>query len=231
MRNKLILLAFALIPYLALGQIINAGEKIDGSKVKPWNPKKTRDYQAEYQFGSPASGSTFVLVVSNDSCFAQIKSAKVINKGKEPVWNYENLKNVKIKGDKFYSNKTNGEFTRFRNKKGLVIYKPWQGTFKKGESEIGFVKSKLKKHFPGKYSYASRRELTQNELINMKLADLRIMRNEIYARYGLIFKSRGDLDTFFRAKRWYQPQHTDVSSFLTGLEKLNIDMIQMVEEK
>lgn len=57
------------------------------------------------------------------------------------------------------------------------------------------------------------------------------MRNEIYARYGYIFKPNGDLDNYFKKQRWYKGQHQDVSNFLTGLENQNIELIQMAEER
>jgi hypothetical protein len=59
----------------------------------------------------------------------------------------ENLKNVKIQGNKFYSSKTNGEFVIFNDEKnkatkGLLVYKPWSSWIFyaniKGQ-EIGFI--------------------------------------------------------------------------------------------
>jgi len=231
MKGKLFLLAMTLIPYFVSGQIISGNKQIDASKVKPWIPKQIQDFQSEYHFGFSELESYFVLIISKDSCYAQIKSGEFSSSGRDFIWNFENFKNVRIVGNKFYSNKTNGEFVKYKNRKGLIIYEPWRSIAKKGEYEIGFIGTPLKKYFTGRFSYASRRELTQDELVNMTLSDLRIMRNEIYARYGYVFKPNGDLDNYFKKQRWYRGQHQDISNFLTGLENQNIELIQMVEKK
>ena len=231
MRAKLFLLAMTLIPYFVSGQIINGDKQIDSSKVKPWIPKRIQDFQSEYHFGLSELESYFVLIISKDSCYAQIKSGEFSSSGRDFIWNFENLKNVRIVGNKFYSSKINGEFVKYKHRKGLVIYKPWRSVAKKGEYEIGFVSTSLKKHFTGRFSYASWRELTLDELVDMTLLDLRIMHNEIYARYGYIFKPAGDLDNYFKAQPWYHGQHQDVSNFLTGLESQNIELIEMAENK
>ncbi len=231
MRGILFLLAMILIPYFASGQIISGNKQIDASKVKPWMPKQIQDFQSEYHFVFPEHESYFVLIISKDSCYAQIKSGELSGSGRDFIWNFENLKNVIIIGNKFYSNKTNGEFVKYKSRKGLIIYKPWRSVAKKGEYEIGFVSTSLKKHFTGRFSYASWRELTLDELLNTTLSDLRIMRNEIYARYGYIFKPNGDLDNYFKKQRWYKGQHQDVSNSLTGLENQNIELIQTAEER
>jgi len=63
----------------------------------------------------------------------------------------------------------------------------------------------------------------------MTLADLKMMRNEIYARYGYIFKPGSEMDTYFKMQGWYKCQHRDVNACLTDLGKRNIKLIQMIE--
>jgi hypothetical protein len=231
MRYKLFLLAMILIPCFASGQIISGDKQIMASKVKPWIPKEVRDLQSEYRFGLSDHESFLVLIISKDSCYAQIKSRVISNKSKDFIWNFENLKDVRIAGNKFYSNKTNGEFIKYKNRKGLIVYKPWRSGAKIGQNEIGFVHSSVKKYFPGKFSYASWREIKLEELLDMTIPDLRIMHNEIYARYGYIFKQDDDLDKYFKKQNWYKGQHENVSRFLTGLENQNIELIKMAENK
>lgn len=43
---------------------------------------------------------------------------------------------------------------------------------------------------PGKYPQASTRQLTTSDVDRLPLAELRIMRNEIYPRHGFIFKKK-----------------------------------------
>jgi hypothetical protein len=54
------------------------------------------------------------------------------------------------------------------------------------------------------------------------------MRNEIYARYGYIFKSK-EMRNYFTAQSWYTPRYSDVSSFLSETEKKNIELIKRYE--
>lgn len=55
-------------------------------------------------------------------------------------------------------------------------------------------------------------------------SDRRLIRNEIFARHGFIFKSE-DLKKYFGSQDWYKPQFNDVTDQLTDLEKLNIRLI------
>ncbi|MDR0638505.1 MAG: YARHG domain-containing protein [Spirochaetaceae bacterium] len=57
---------------------------------------------------------------------------------------------------------------------------------------------------------------------------LRLLRNAIYARHGLIFKSE-DLRLWFSQFPWYKPQYTDVEDKLTMYDKINIKRIQAYE--
>jgi hypothetical protein len=63
------------------------------------------------------------------------------------------------------------------------------------------------------------------------LPNLQVMRNEIFARYGYKFRSGGDMDAYFRTQDWYVPKFDDVTSKLTEIERLNIELIQALEKK
>ncbi len=83
--------------------------------------------------------------------------------------------------------------------------------------------------FKGKYIIASKRYLTDDDLRNLSTTELKIMRNEIFARHGYIFKKNGQMDKYFSRQRWYNPQHKDVKNLLTQIEKKNIRMIIQYE--
>lgn len=69
-----------------------------------------------------------------------------------------------------------------------------------------------------------REELDQKELESKSLAELRVMRNEIFAKHGYIFKSQ-DLTEHFSNMDWYKPELSDVNHLLTEIDKTNIDLI------
>jgi len=47
--------------------------------------------------------------------------------------------------------------------------------------------------------------------------ELKIMRNSIFARYGLIFQPGGEMEQYFRGKDWYRPFLNDVGNCLTTI--------------
>lgn len=70
----------------------------------------------------------------------------------------------------------------------------------------------------------STNDLTNAELSEKNADELRIMRNEIFARHGYIFKSE-ELKEYFTSKEWYEPLHQDVTDLLTESDKKNIELI------
>lgn len=60
-------------------------------------------------------------------------------------------------------------------------------------------------------------------------SELRILRNEIYARHGYIFKS-ADLTEFFSQFSWYKPTSKNVNSELNEYETANVTFIQSFEQ-
>ncbi len=77
----------------------------------------------------------------------------------------------------------------------------------------------------GKFTIASTKYLTDTDLKNMSKHDLKIMRNEIFARHGYIFKKNGLMDNYFSQQEWYKPKYKNVDKKLTQIEKTNIELI------
>ena len=80
---------------------------------------------------------------------------------------------------------------------------------------------------PGDYPQASERLLTEAD-VQLPKAELRKMRNEIFARYGYIFKSQ-DLKEWFGSKPWYSGRYSDVNHMLTDIERKNVEFIKKHE--
>ena len=75
--------------------------------------------------------------------------------------------------------------------------------------------------------------ISKNELQSLSKAQLRLARNEIFARHGCIFQS-SDLDKYFRSKSWYKPTIT-ASRFNTNnfnkYETANVKAILSYEQR
>ncbi len=81
----------------------------------------------------------------------------------------------------------------------------------------------------GQYAFASESVLNIPDIENMTKTDLRMMRNEMYARHGYSFKMK-DMRTYFESQDWYMPMNTDVRNMLTPVEKKNEELIKRYEK-
>jgi len=88
--------------------------------------------------------------------------------------------------------------------------------------------SKRTPSIAGVYPQASERLLSVSDVSGLSKWQLKIMRNEIFARRGYIFKT-ADMQQYFNAESWYKPIYDDVSNALTNIEKANIEFIKKFE--
>jgi len=77
---------------------------------------------------------------------------------------------------------------------------------------------------PGSDSY----KLSYRDISSLSSSELRLARNEIYARHGYVFKSK-DLQAYFYEKSWYTPDSSFRDSHLSSVEKYNVDFIKSYE--
>lgn len=77
-------------------------------------------------------------------------------------------------------------------------------------------------------------KLTRADLEGLTKEQLRLARNEIYARHGMIFGVE-DLDTYFATKSWYKPTVSFTEFYETVemslIEEANVTLIQQVEKE
>jgi len=79
------------------------------------------------------------------------------------------------------------------------------------------------------YDVLSYREITGQELQSLNSAQLRILRNSIYARHGKIFSDES-LRSYFGQYSWYNPTRSEIpQSELNEYEKKNIELIERYE--
>jgi|CXWL01.1.fsa_nt_gi rRNA maturation endonuclease Nob1 len=99
---------------------------------------------------------------------------------------------------------------------------------KKSDKKTAQSETELSQIIPGSYPYASQRLLTDEDVRNLSQYNLRIMRNEIYARHGFVFQNT-EMKNYFSTQPWYSPLYNDVNSMLSVLEKKNIELIKRYE--
>lgn len=80
----------------------------------------------------------------------------------------------------------------------------------------------------GIYPFTSQRLLNTSDLRSLTKQDLKIMRNEIYARHGYKFKT-SEMINYFLKQSWYEGKYDDVTTKLSTIEKKNIELIKKHE--
>ncbi len=121
------------------------------------------------------------------------------------------------------------KFTWMRKTNSLV------GEWEPNDKKIGNRKFELPqrkfKYDPktGTYPQSSTRALTEKDVENLKNEELRLMRNEIYARHGYSFKL-ADMRGHFDKLDWYMPMAIDITTKLTKVEKNNAELIKRYEK-
>ncbi|GAB1856462.1 hypothetical protein MHTCC0001_12970 [Flavobacteriaceae bacterium MHTCC 0001] len=234
MKYSLTLVILIFLAGNVCGQNIGALE-VSENTIEPWIPKFQLEYEGCFHFGESESESELRLFFTDSIVVAQIKQGYWEKNTGFWKWHFINLTNVKIdKKGNFSSNQYTGQFiihTDGLNRyKGLKIDNPWtEWIVGENKYEIGIRLNKSPRLLSGKYVEASLRYLKAEELERLTQEELKIMRNEIFARYGLKFKSGGLMEKYFKQKKWYRSQHESVTEFLTDLELANIQLIKKTE--
>ncbi len=80
------------------------------------------------------------------------------------------------------------------------------------------------------YLVPADRVVTEADLQGKSKAELRVMRNEVYARHGRVFQS-ADLNAYFSAKPWYKQDPNYSDGLLSDIDRENIRIIQESENR
>ncbi len=111
----------------------------------------------------------------------------------------------------------------------LIIVSEKGGIYKPSQvSSLGIGADDRKLTNSSTSSLGSERLLSRDDLVNFSKLELKMLRNEIYARHGYIFKTK-DMVDYFSSQNWYQPRYTDVSAMLSDIELSNIKLIKSME--
>ena len=230
----LLLGTLALTASILQAQTIGGVENIDDDKVSEWHVSKKSEYQGVYKLGYSEWESFLVIIVTDDHIVAQIKRGQW-SKASNPldwVMTYQTLNDVRIEGSLFYSKEFNGQFSIYDDGKNK------QKGFKRLETsdlhkkyEFGDWYGELDSYFSGIYPQVSMRLLGKSELDTLTKEELQLARNEIFARYGYRFIQGGKMDSHFKVQSWYKGYHKDINSWVTLIERANIELIKQLEAK
>jgi hypothetical protein len=260
MRNpkiKISLIIFSLITNLCWSQASDTitiaylgttGYEIDYSTIEKIQLPETSDYQGSYHFGESEGESTLDIIVSNGIFFAREQYAEWEKEQWVPKNDREYAKYVNGKLI-FGKVSSNGKITFEKTAHELCLYKCIKRTpsLDKGEKVLvshffnninGKVHHYIQGNYQneltipkGKYPETSFIKLTDSDITSYSKYDLKIMRNEIFARNGYIFKKGGIMDHYFSQKKWYNSIKKTNKVILDDIERHNVSLILKFEKQ
>jgi YARHG domain len=83
---------------------------------------------------------------------------------------------------------------------------------------------------PGDMEFFENKAISERMLNGLSLHELRLLRNEIYARHGRMFRAEW-LQQYFFFQPWYNPDENFKDEELSGTDKLNVETIVKYENK
>jgi hypothetical protein len=81
---------------------------------------------------------------------------------------------------------------------------------------------------PGDMELFEKRTIPESMLQGLSLHELRLLRNEVYARHGRMFKAEW-LQQYFYSQPWYTPDENFKDEELSGSDKVNVETIVRYE--
>ena len=120
------------------------------------------------------------------------------------------------------------------SREGINVYETKQNDYEDWEDGPLLFRLILQPYngeFEGRWYETFHRVMLPEELASYSKEELRLMRNEIFARHGYIFKSK-DLQDYFAKQQWYQPFEADLSRIhLSQAEAVNVELIKTYENR
>jgi len=83
---------------------------------------------------------------------------------------------------------------------------------------------------PGDMEFFENKAISEQMLRGLSLHELRLLRNEVYARHGRMFRAEW-LQQYFFFQPWYAPDENFKDEELSGNDKLNVETIVNYENK
>jgi YARHG domain-containing protein len=244
--RELLTIILALTSISSFGQIPkhlfneNSGETYNSkdftSKTKP-----IKQRVGVYHFGESEGEWDFVVLQNGDSLIIQIWDGTWATNlfTKKQCWQRQckTFNKVTVQGNKIFFDNFSGLFTDFKYESkttnALILFcDPIQErNYGKDSAEVGHFSKSVDIFYHDKELYQLSLTIKPDNYFNGKTKqELKIMRNTVYAKYGLIFQAGGEMERYFRNKDWYNPFQKDVSNCLTEIEKRNIQTITRLEQ-
>ena len=191
-----------------------------------------------YHFGESEGETDFIVLPFKGSIIIQISSHTW---GKNPktgsdTWlrEFTTFNKVILKGSNFeFGKKYKGIFAVYNGKIKQAILLNGDPSnnivYGRDSAEVGHYETDLATYFNGKkYPEVSLKVIDEKYLAGKSKQELKYMRNEVFAMYGLIFQNPATAALF---NKRYIAWRKDVLMCLTDIEKYNLEIIKNYELK
>jgi len=74
----------------------------------------------------------------------------------------------------------------------------------------------------------SKQKLAREQLKELSLWDLQMLRGVVFGRHGRVFKDR-DIQAYLREQEWYEPNPNFTNALLNDTERANLDLVREME--
>ena len=210
---------------------------MDPKLLSKWTVKNPKDYSGIYHFGESEGEWSLLVFVTDTSFFAQALDHHwgPQHHTRQEVWlqDCKTYTNVKLNANGFAGDGFWGYFVNYQWEDGPqngIILLTANGKMDTAEFG-GRVDVAFKGFFEGDYPELSYKVMEDAYFQTKSKEQLQIMRNEIFARYGMIFAKNGKAYNHFVKKTWYRPWKKDVGDCLTPIEQKNLERIKAFESK
>lgn len=242
---KILFIVFILITDKLFGQIPNnifneiTGDKFDKKDFTISN-LSSKQNAGVYHFGESEAEWNLLIIPYNDGLIVQVRygiwAEDLGFKNQAWLSKCQTFNKVRIIGSKFYFGNYSGQFVDYKDgkikRKSVILFSdPIQGrNYKKDSAEVGFYSYSIDTFFDSKEQYELSVEIKpETYFANKTKQELKILRNTIFANYGLIFQKGGEIEKYFSKKEWYKPFQKDVSNCISEIERKNLETLKRFE--
>lgn len=188
-----------------------------------------------YKFGDSEGESELFINKIDDSYIIQIKYGTFVTNTENQIdkfaYRYYTIQNIVLKDGVLKGNNFEANFYNVETHKNMFGLHVLETDFELiNKNEFGKKIGKGNDFYEGDFTIASKKFLSDDFLNSQSLRNLKLMRNEIYARYGYDFKSGGEMEKYFEKKSWYAPNSNFNEALLTVVEKKNVEKIIQFEK-
>jgi hypothetical protein len=217
---------------------IGFGEDVDVKNIKLWSTANLQEYVGSYHFGESESEWSLRVMKVDARLIMQSFAGHWSETGTVWVRDIQTYDTVELKNGRFKAGVLQGIFSIYvepgqKPKQALILTNQEDNYYTPGDTaELGYKETlKMDEQIDGKYPQLSYK-LMEDAWFKLKSKEeLQLMRNEVFARYGMRFAKGGKMDIYFRKQKWYQPVLDNVMRLLNEIERRNIANIQRFEKE